>query len=123
MSRATGTDLVGIGIRITTATRNFREMASSTARSAGVSIPPSTWVLLRLAFTGITIITLVPIGIAGVAVTITMPTSSMASITAGTSDMAATTTPEISMLVKGSMAVKGSITAKGSMAAKGFMVV
>src|SRR5260370_31974066 len=49
----------------------------------------------------------VPSGIGGVAVTITMPTSTMASITAGTSDMAATTTPEISMLVKGSMAAKG----------------
>jgi len=73
-----------------------------------------------LVFTGITTITLVLTGIAGVAVTITMPTSTMASIMAGiTSDMAAATTmPEISMLVKGSMAAKGFmvVTKVGSMA-------
>src|ERR1700740_739908 len=116
MSRATGTDLVGIGIRITTATRTFREMETSTVRSAGVSIRPSLWVLLRLVFTGITIITSVPTGITGVAATITMPTSTMASIMVEISDMAATNMPEISMLVKDSMAAKGFMVAKGFMA-------
>src|SRR6267378_2343588 len=44
-----GTAPVGIGIRITAVTLTFRETESSTARSAGVSIRPSSLALLPLA--------------------------------------------------------------------------
>src|SRR5260370_3172963 len=79
---AAGTAPVGIGIRIQPLTPTFRETESSTARSAGDSIRPSTCSMLRLVFTGTTTIISVRPGIAGAAVNITMLTKTMVAIVA-----------------------------------------
>src|ERR1700694_436178 len=115
---AAGTAPVGIGIRITAVTPTFREMESSTARSAGVSIRPSACTILRLAFTAITTIISVPTGIAGVAVTITLLTTITVSIMA-----LVATTDIVASLVETTMVAEGSMGEKAFMAAKAPTVV
>src|SRR5258708_37483578 len=127
-----GTPLVGIGIRISAVTPSFRETESSTARSAGVSIRPSSLVGLPLATMAATTIISVPTGIAGAAVTITLLTTITASIVAlvvAITDTAASIMEHLAArtapwatAVASTMVAEGFMVAKASMAVAGFMV-
>src|ERR1700738_5291708 len=72
---AIGTAPAGTGIHTLTPTPTFREMEFSTVPSDGASIRPSTWDLLRSAFTATSTNVSVMTSIAGVGVTIITLTS------------------------------------------------
>src|ERR1700730_252213 len=72
---AIGTAPAGTGIHTLTPTPTFREMECSTVPSDGASIRPSTWDLLRSAFTATSMNVSVMTSIAGVGVTIITLTS------------------------------------------------
>src|SRR6266436_5620281 len=127
-----GTAPVGIGTHISAVTPSFRAMESSTARSAGVSIHRSSLVMLRLATMAATTIILVPTGIAGAGVSITLLITIMAFITVLAAmdtaapimgDMAAGRAAPWDTAVAGTMVAEDFMAAKvASMVVEGFMV-
>src|SRR6267142_1200421 len=131
---AAGTAPVGIGIRITAVTPTFREMESSTARSAGVSIRPSSLSLLRLASLAtstmilMTFVTLkVESAVTGVTLVIGEGTLVVGRIVRLTTTSTSVTAPTMGLTIPAAAAwatsvAKAFAVAKAPMVAEAFMV-
>src|SRR6267378_666441 len=132
---AAGTAPVGIGIPITAVTPTFREMESSTARSAGVSIRPSSLALLRLASLAtstmilMTFVTLkVESAVTGVTLVIGGGTLVVGRVVRLTTTTTSITAPTMGLTIPAAaawatMVAEAFMVAKAFMAAKAPMVV